>query len=1600
MAPDTTSHLGLLALENFDITENDGLIAGKIGTDGTPIPLPGHQATVNPSLECPDTDQSMIDAEAEDDNDDELATRSEDEEATRLVQNEPRKPRKISEKKKTEQASFGVWLQANRNRLSKKPENRVTENDQSVGYLVKSWEGQKIINNPRDYQMELFERAKERNTIAVLDTGSGKTLIAVLLLQHIIEKELEDRQRGLPRRLSFFLVDKVALAYQQHAVLDCNLGHSVAVFSGDSVRSLWNKPFWDKQFAEHDVIVCTAEILNKCLQSAYIRIEQINLLIFDEAHHTKKNHPYARIIKDYYAAQEGTGARLPRIFGMTASPVDAQVDVRLAAMELEGLLHSQIATTADPKALQTTVSKPKKEIMASYSHLIQPPETELTAKLRAAVGRNKYLSKAFAFSKFASRELGTWFVDRNWQLVLQDEELFKLEAKTERELVNSMASVDAVDKHKKCIQSARKLIQNHRFREPEEFLLSSKVHVLLRLLKDYFNNTKDRIRCIVFVEQRWTAKLLADLLQQEGIIKIPGLKVGVLMGANQDDNYSSTSFRQQLMTIIKFKDGELNCIFATSVAEEGLDIPDCNLIIRFDLYKTMIQYIQSRGRARQSQSTYVHMIEEGNGDHRRRIHQNTANENLLRKFCSSLPEDRQLQGSDFDMDFYLRKERLQRQYTIQSSGAKITYKNSMSILGDFINSLRHQDEFTVDMRLVADYHIMPTEGGFVCELVMPVASPVSGATGRIHSTKQVAKCSAAFEVCLKLHSSKFIDENLRSRFVERRNTMANARLAVSSKKKAKYDMRLKPKLWDELGPVRELYATVLILSKPNALERPTRPLLFLTRTELPQIKSFPLYFGLPGSKGMSSNVTCQVLNAPITPSEDDLQLLTRFTLKVFVDLFNKRYVANSEDMPYFFAPTTEDHKFSFSELSDLREAIDWCVLRQVLSTDALPYTGSEPEDFYTDKFIVDPHDGSRRFWLRGVRKDLTPRSPVPDDVEHTPGYRQWKRGEVTHDILNWSVTSWKATREAREMEWKEDQPVVVGKFVSLRRDFLSEMEEDRRNPFCYFVLEPLRISPLPVHVVTMAYLLPSIIHRIEQNLIALDACKMLELKIQPDLALEALTKDSENQAEDDGRESMETFEPINFQPGMGNNYERLEFLGDSFLKLATTISVFTLIPNKDEFDYHVERMIMICNQNLFGVARSDWLKLEEYIRSKAFSRATWYPNLSLEFGKKHQRTLNNMESHKLADKSIADVCEALIGAAYMSTRKHNDYTLAIQAVTRLTNHKHHPMMKWEEYFVAYQKPAWQITAANASELDMAKKIQDATRYKFNYPRLLRSAFVHPSRPYSFAKVPNYQRLEFLGDALLDMVCVDFLFHIAPDKGPQWLTEHKMAMVSNQFLGCLAVELGFHKFLLHNGVLGQSILEYVTAINEARRLAEDAAEAVGKPRSQFSRDYWIEARLPPKCIPDVLEAYVGAMFVDSEYDYATVQRFFKDHFQPYFSDMRIYDTFANKHPVTFCTQFILEEFGCHAYGLHSEEIQIMDDEGTWTGSTKVAAGILIHGQVVDGAVRENGRYAKVAAARLAVQRLKKTNKVDFLKEYGCDCKPGEAAPDIAESATAI
>ena len=127
----------------------------------------------------------------------------------------------------------------------------------------------------------------------------------------------------------------------------------------------------------------------------------------------------------------------------------------------------------------------------------------------------------------------------------------------------------------------------------------------------------------------------------------------------------------------------------------------------------------------------------------------------------------------------------------------------------------------------------------------------------------------------------------------------------------------------------------------------------------------------------------------------------------------------------------------------------------------------------------------------------------------------------------------------------------------------------------------------------MAYLFPAIMYRVENYLVTLEACEMLDLQIRPDLALEAFTKDSDNTEEHKATQ-------IHFQRGMGKNYERLEFIGDCFLKMATSIALFAQNPDSDEFEFHVNRMLLTCNQNMFEVALQN--KIYEYIRSQGFSR--------------------------------------------------------------------------------------------------------------------------------------------------------------------------------------------------------------------------------------------------------------------------------------------------------------------------------------------------------------------------------------------------------------
>ncbi|CAL8578554.1 Dicer-like protein 1, variant 3 [Xanthoria parietina] len=1283
-------------------------------------------------------------------------------------------------------------------------ERTVADESLSVRELMRKGQPSKITS-PREYQIELFERAKRQNTIAVLDTGSGKTLIAVLLLRHILDQELEDRSAGKKHRIAFFLVDSVTLVFQQYEFLKVNLDQPIECFCGEMGTDHWAKEIWQKQLKQNMIILCTAEILHQCLMRSFISMDQINLLIFDEAHHAKKNHPYARIIKDYYIAEDEETKR-PRVFGMTASPVDVRSDFGRSAKELEVMLHCQIATTADLALLRTSVSRPM-ESVAEYEELHYAYSTRLCQEIEARYGHMEVLSKIFKSAKTVASELGEWCADQLWSFAMAEKEAIKVERKIEKAFTQdrNRKPVEVLDAELNDLREAQTFVKEWTFGEPAINVpnLSSKVLVLRQYLNLVYERPTDA-RCIVFVDQRYTARLLGDLFARIGS---PHLRSSILIGTRHGDPGDvRVSFKQQMMTLYRFKKGDLNCLFATSVAEEGLDISDCNLVIRFDLYSTLIQYIQSRGRARHAASKYIHMIEQGNRKHIDAVRDVRQGEAIMRHFCESLPADRILQGNDADLDAALFKEKNFRTFIDPVSGAKLTYASSLVVLGHFVSCLNNGSS-------PPNFIVTAEHGQYTCEVVLPESSPVHSAKGRPSARKAIAKRSAAFEACVLLRQGGHLDEHLVSTYHKHLPAMRNAHLALNMNKSSSYDMKIKPSIWqDSLGSVPpSLYITIFELQQPENLGRLSQPIALLTRTQMPNLPSVLLHLQVD----RTSNMIFTTLQEQLRIAEEHLSKLNAFTLRIYKDIFNKKFEVNEPAMSYWFAPIIKGFKSVIDE-GKPEKLLDWAILDYVNTHDFWKWDIECPHDELENRYLVDKWDGGRRFWSIKVLPNLSPQDPVPDDAAPH---------RYMNTIIDYTVSLFSKSRQ--KAVWRQDQPVIFAHRILHRLNWLDEYteEESKVKKNAYVCPEPLLFSALPASVVAMAYLLPSAITRIESLLIALEICDVLDLQIRPDLALEAVTKDSDNTHE-------HGHEQLHRQRGMGKNYERLEFIGDCFLKMATSISIFCLSPNNDEYEYHVRRMLLICNKNLFNTAVDK--ELYRYIRSAGFSRRNWYPQgIKLLEGKGFKKGNGEEHKHQLGDKTIADVCEALIGAALLSYNSNGDMDMAVKAVTALVLNPDHNVTRWADYYKLYTKPLYQLAQATAVQSNLALQIERKMGYRFRYPRLLMSAFVHPSLP-SFGGIPSYQRLEFLGDSLLDMACVNFLFYRHPDRDPQWLTEHKMAMVSNRFLAALSVKLGFHKHLRFSSqVIEFQNRNYATELEEAER------------DSNGARDYWTTTKNPPK-----------------------------------------------------------------------------------------------------------------------------------------------------------
>ncbi|RVX74286.1 hypothetical protein B0A52_02118 [Exophiala mesophila] len=1457
-----------------------------------------------------------------------------------------------------------------------------------------------VIDKARDYQEELFERAKDENVIAVLDTGSGKTLIAALLIRHYLQQELLDRAQGRPRKIIFFLVNSVHLARQQARFLNLNLPQPVIPLFGDSHDDLWRRASWEKIFAERTVVVCTAAVLDQCLMHSFLTIDQISLLVFDEAHHCKKNHPYARIIRDYYLKCSNPR---PRIFGMTASPVDSKRDVAKVANDLEDMLQSKIVTTNDLSIFD--FAPRARGAYWLYPRLGPELDTELTSNLRSSVGFVVDLQKYFDYSRQAARELGSWAADKIWHYVLarghQSAEVMK---KVEVQLRDESSDLDYQQTRQNLVAAAISLVENHQLGpvNPDDIHnLSPKVQCLYQKLKDQYSAFPDT-RAIILTDRRLAAYLLCDIFQSIGL---PNIRLGVLVGVSRSSS-ETASFRNQEAVMEKFRDGRINLIFATSVAEEGIDIPQCNLVARFDLYKTPIQYMQSRGRARVKDSIFAHMMEVGDAKQLAHVNYAIEMDEYIRLFCQRLPPDRKLG----------RGTKLKQLMTRDAScGSFVTKEN---VIANFNNSLILLNRYSESLRVIgaegSEVYVEMIDAEhdmFKYKVVLPPVNEesqvkVRGATGEARTNKILAKRAAAFKCCQELYAAGLLDENLDSIFRKVKPENLNRRTAVPAKLD-QYEKNLKPNFWLDGGvgsldlPTHLFVTRVTFLSSTGANNK--RSILLFTRRPLPPIPKFPVFL----DENVEHEVLFSSLPSSVSVTTEQIDHLTCYTLNaVFADIFNKVYEAESHNMSYWLAPPsnhTDDDSFDalvdFKELTTAAspERLQWKTINP-LSESHCP---SVDAGKWQNAFLVDPGSGKFHYLTNNTVAGVTIWDKPPANAF---------RGDKKYDdtIVEFTDSTWR--RKGKDLKTFADkydarQPVINATLIISGRNFLESCPEDQqRSGSCYIAPQPLEVARVSKSMAEVLLVWPAVMHKLESYLIVGEAFSKLDLQEVPlGLALEAYTQDNNGVADLDMEEGDQLPDPKecsktdNVKQGTRLNYERLEFIGDSLLKMMTTITVFNRT-NADEEGMHCKRMALLSNSRLFSVASKPEYALYRYIRAGTGEkwRDTWYPEFLTQKKGRKIKLSEKQRSHALGQKTIADVCEATIGACIM-TSQHlpttEKFDLGIKAITKLVEDPDHDIVSWAQVAPMYKPPRWSLDTQDLVAINLADTIFKITGYRFKRPRLLRSAFTHSSDQNS--PVQDLQRLEFLGDACLDWVCIWWLFSSNPHRGPQWLTEHKMAMVSNKFLAALAVDLQFHKHLIaSHASLSSDIARYVGEIDDVRHGQDDV-----------KADFWTRLTTPPpKALADLVESYLGAMLVDSNFDFVEIEKFFEKHVKPFFEDIEAYDTFANRHPTTHLSRLLHEYFHCQGTtpvtlpqvetSVHTSDVS-RDDEAV--AGVTVHVGWVIHGKVICSSRGTSKGYAKTSASKMALSKLENLSVEEFRATYGCDCTTKKSKREEAKRA---
>ncbi|MBY9011446.1 MAG: DEAD/DEAH box helicase family protein [Candidatus Lokiarchaeota archaeon] len=482
----------------------------------------------------------------------------------------------------------------------------------------------------RQYQNNIINKCKGRNSLIVLPTGLGKTIIGVLLIGKTLEK--------YPESKIIILAPTRPLVSQHRASCEEFLN-----INSDTITSFTGKISPEKRildFKKSKIIVSTPQVIKNDLERGRYDLKHISLIIFDEAHRTRGNYAYCFISTEYLNTCQD-----PLILGLTASPGKSSIHIQQLCNKL--FIENVIFKTYEDNDVKQYiydidiylefVDLPIKviELSAIWYNLFEkflqffiekkliPPNKryysksdflgisrDLTLSLKYDSGYLPELSEEeyenilyfkspriidvvrenalniqsiFSYcSSFISLLHGKDLLEsQNITLLLTF--LEKLEWKADQDILSAKRITNS--EHYKFIKN--NVLQN----KIEEYS-HPKIEKLFSIVSDELENYHNT-KIIIFTQYREMAELLKNKFRNHFGSQ---LNVEKFIGQSTKVNDLGYSQDKQGEILKEFKKGTIDVLIATSVAEEGLDIPNVDAIIFYEPVPSEIRLIQRRGR--------------------------------------------------------------------------------------------------------------------------------------------------------------------------------------------------------------------------------------------------------------------------------------------------------------------------------------------------------------------------------------------------------------------------------------------------------------------------------------------------------------------------------------------------------------------------------------------------------------------------------------------------------------------------------------------------------------------------------------------------------------------------------------------------------------------------------------------------------------------------------------------------------------------------------------------------------------------------------------------------------------------------------------------